>query len=675
MKPESTGRKKGYWGKICNVDLSSGTIEMEELEDEFYRKYLSGVGLGAKILWDRMKPGADPMGPDNILGFTTGILTGTSAAFSGRFTVVAKSPAYGGWGDANCGGYFSFFLKRCGIDALFFRGVSDKPVYLYIDEKGAELKDASNLWGKDALETEEELQARYPKAVQVACIGTSGEKCSYIAGISTDRGRMAARSGLGGVMGSKKLKAVVVRGSQRVGVSDKSRYKELDKGFRDRLKTGDSLKGFLSDWVTSLTGWIAGKGFYLRTPAFAWKLFLRRFGTIGILPMSAECGDLPIKNWSGDVDTDFPYRDYKRISAEAVVQYETKKYGCQSCPIRCGGEVEIKDGPHKMDPMHKPEYETVSAFGSLLLIDDVHMVFKLNDMANRAGIDTISLGGVIAFAIECYEQGILTAADTGGLALGWGNAETTVELAKMIIDREGIGDVLADGVKPASERIGKGSEKYAVHCGGVEAPMHDPKFDPTYGISYYCEPTPGRHTISAGQYLDMQFLEKKFSRAVTPPAFTFSKGRYRYSEQGEGIAIGAYFKMLVDCAGVCLFGTQVGGDMPLCEMMNAATGWDFSNDEYLVIGERIHQLRHAFNVREGLNPVKDFRPHPRIYGSPPQTEGPVEGITLDLDAQAKSSYEATHWDLETGKPALDYLRQIDLPEVIEALYPEESAGV
>ncbi|MCG8375709.1 MAG: hypothetical protein MI702_04430, partial [Chlorobiales bacterium] len=265
MKPESTGRKKGYWGKICNVDLSSGSIEMEELEDEIYRKYLSGVGLGAKILWDRMEPGADPMGPDNILGFTTGVLTDTGAAFSGRFTVVAKSPATGGWGDANCGGYFSPFLKKCGIDALFFSGVSEKPVYLFIDEQGAELKDASGLWGKDAVETEDELQAAYGKAARVACIGTSGEKCSFIAGISTDRGRIAARSGLGGVMGSKKLKAVVARGKLRSEVSDKARVKELTRGFRDRLKSRDSLKGILSDWTTSLSGWIAGKGFYLRT--------------------------------------------------------------------------------------------------------------------------------------------------------------------------------------------------------------------------------------------------------------------------------------------------------------------------------------------------------------------------------------------------------------------------
>lgn len=204
--------------------------------------------------------------------------------------------------------------------------------------------------------------------------------------------------------------------------------------------------------------------------------------------------------------------------------------------------------------------------------------------------------------------------------------------------------------------------------------MHDPKFDPGFIISYYCEPTPGRHTISSYQYLDLQYLEKKFTRARKIPFLTTRKERYRYDNKAEGMAINSFYKMLLDCAGVCLFGTQVGGNIPLCEWMNAATGWDLSNDDYLVIGERIHQLRHAFNIREGINPIRDFRLHPRVYGDPPLPKGPARHITLDIDMLARSFYQAMRWDLETGKPEIEHLQKLKLNEVVEALYPQGEQG-
>jgi aldehyde:ferredoxin oxidoreductase len=354
---------------------------------------------------------------------------------------------------------------------------------------------------------------------------------------------------------------------------------------------------------------------------------------------------------------------------KAIRSREIKKYGCFSCPIRCGGHVSLSDGPYKIEKMHKPEYETINAFGPMLLIDDVHVIFKLNDMVNRGGIDSVSCGGVLAFAIECFENGLITKEDTGGLELRWGAGEAAIELTRMIIDREGLGDTLADGVKKAAERIGKGAEQYAVHCGGVEVPMHDPKFDWGLGFTYGGEPAPGRHSVSCKQFLDMQGLGKKFNRARTYPAPKKGEKAGPYDKKAHRIAVGSLYKMLIDCTGACLFGTQVGGNIPLCEWMNAATGWKLANDDYLERCERVALLRHAYNIREGIDPKRDFRPHPRVYGDPPLKEGPLKNITLDLDAMAESYHKANRWDLKTGAPDLNRLKELGLNEVIEVLYP------
>jgi aldehyde:ferredoxin oxidoreductase len=656
---------KGYWGRICVVDLGSGKIQFEELSDDVYRKFLGGVGLGAKFLWERMKPGIDPLGPDNILGFTPGLLTDTGSLFTGRFTVVAKSPASGSWGDANCGGYFSPFLKRCAVDALFFRGAAERPVYLYLNDRSAELRDASDLWGLDTVETETQLKQRHGKGAQVACIGPAGERLSLLAGISNDGGRIAARGGLGAVMGSKKLKAVVAAGKQRVGVADAAEIRRLSERFRKKIRDWQASPRIFNDRVMALFGWMAAKGLFNKQISAVWRVLLRGYGTPSLVAMSAENGDSPTKNWGGAANRDFPFRNYHKIGMMPVKSYETQKYGCYSCPVRCGGHVSVTDGPYKIEKMHKPEYETICAFGDMLLNDDLHSIFEINDIVNRGGIDSISCGGVVAFAIECYMTGILTKNDTSGLELTWGNARAIVDLTRMIVNREGIGDVLADGVKKAAEKIGKGAEQFAVHCGGVEAPMHNPRFDPGWGFTYYCDPSPGRHTVSCNQFVSMQHLKRHFTAFKGSAAAQKAHGSF--GPAAHKITVGAYYKMLIDCAGACLFGTQVGGDLPICQWMNAATGWHLTNDEYLLIGERIQQLRHAFTLREGLNPIRDFRPHPRIYGDPPMTYGPLKGVKLDLDAMASSYYRVNEWDESTGMPDVRRLQELGLNDVVEGL--------
>jgi aldehyde:ferredoxin oxidoreductase len=559
------------------------------------------------------------------------------------------------------------------VDGLFFYGASPEPVYLYMDEQTAELRKASELWGIDAIETEKRLEERYGKRAHVACIGPAGEQLSFIAGVCNDGGRIAARGGLGGVMGSKKLKAVVAAGTKRVGVADPKRIRELSQAVRERLEGRKGLKRFLGDRLFSFMGWATRKGpLYTRQPADLWRLMLSKYGTASLTAFSAESGDSPVRNWGGVGYKDFPLNRSQKIGAEAVVKYEAKKYGCFSCPLRCGAFVTITDGPYPIEQMHRPEYETLCSFGTLLLNDDLPSIFRVNDLLNRAGMDTISCGGVVAFAIECFENGILTTKETDGLELRWGDGEAIIKLTEMIIKRQGLGDILADGVKLAAERISQGSEAFAVHCGGMEAPMHDPKFDPGVGMVYSCDPVPGRHSVSSYMLLDLERLDRQFKGAKKTPAFMTAKERYRYDNKGDAMAIGSFFRMLVDCVGGCTFGVQIGGDIPLIQWLNAATDWKLSDEDYLHIGERIQQLRHAFNIREGLNPCIDFRLHSRVSGHPPLDKGPAKGVSLDVDAMARAYYEAMGWELSSGLPDPARLERLGLHEVIEALHPDRS---
>ncbi len=671
--PDSTEAKqsRGFWGRILHVDLSTGEIEYEQLPPAFYQRFLGGIGLAAKVLWDRIPAGTDPLGPDNVLGFVPGLLTDTGSLFTGRFMVVGKSPASGGWCDANCGGFFSPALKRCRIDGLFVRGKSDKPVYLVLKEDGAEILDAAELWGLDTTEAETKIKELHGKKAQSACIGQAGENKSLMAGICNDDGRIAARGGLGAVMGSKGLKAVVALGKTRVGVADKERMKALTKTFKAAISTESPMNRVLGDFLLGTTGKLTRVlPAMTRQPADVWRVLLARFGTSALTAMSAESGDSPVKNWGGAASSDFPLARSQRIGAEAVCAHEVKKYGCFSCPLRCGGIVKYEHGDRPIHSMHKPEYETLCAFGTLLLNDDLASLFVINDLCNRAGIDTISTGAAVAFAVECFEEGLLTTADTDGLELRWGASQAVVTLVERIIAREGIGDLLADGVRIAAEKIGKGSDRFAVHSGGIEVPMHDSKFDPAYLATYTCDPTPGRHTIASFTYLELQVLEKQFSRAPKLPPIAFKRSKSKPEGKGEMLVVDTFYKMLVDAAGACFFGTQVGGPIPLVDWMNAATGWSYGADAYLEAGERIHQLRHAFNCREGINPVRDCRPHPRLYGDPPLPAGPFRKTTLDADGFIREYYRAMRWDPETGHASKAHLESVDLPEVVEALHQD-----
>ena len=612
---------RGYMGKILNVDLSSGTVSDEPTDEKLCRDFIGGYGLGAKMLFDRMDANVDPLGPDNLLAFMTGPLTGSPSIEGNRFVVVCKSPLTLTWGDANCGGTFGPHLKFAGYDGVIFSGASDKPVYLWIKDGVAELRDASGLWGKDTNETEDELQS-LGEGIEVASIGPAGENLSLLSGIINDKGRAAGRSGVGAVMGSKKLKAIAVSGNAEVPLFDPDKAKALRKEYVQ--KHG---------------------GFYD---------ILRTYGTVGITGDSAMSGDSPVKNWGGVGPVDFP-QGAEKFKNDTVIAYQDKKYGCWKCTMSCGGHMSVKeDGPYKGTAHHKVEYETAAAFGTMTLMDEFPALVKINELCNKLGFDTIGAGCTAAFAVECYENGLINKEDTGGLELNWGNDEALVGLVTKMAYRQDIGDLLADGTWRASEKIGKGAEEFAIHVHGSEVPMHDPKFQPGLATTYKMDATPARHTQG---HEDM------------PPMLDDwpEHDKYEYSGKGELHRKCMAQIHVVNAAGVCMFAYLAYDWNFIPEFLTAVTGWEIDTEECYTIGERVADIRHAFNLREGLNAIQ-FEVPKRLLGDPPQTEGNVRGITVDIDTQVKDFCAAMDWDPDTAVPSKARLEALGLQEVSAALH-------
>ncbi len=617
----------GYRGKMLFVDLTKGSYEEKVLTEEMARHFIGGYGLGAKILFQMMKPGADALGPDNILGFTTGPLTGTSALFSGRYTVVCKSPVTGGWNDANSGGYFGPELKKAGFDAVFFLGVSKTPVYVWINDGEIAIKDASHLWGKDVLETEEDLKTELgePK-LRAALIGQAGEKRSLMAAVLNDGHRAAGRGGCGAVMGSKNLKALVVRGTGSVPVADADQLRAINQDILDTMKNG---------------------------PAAQMADVFSTFGTTSMTAGSALSGDSPVKNWGGIGVVDYNEEAVKAYDGLAMdPKYRIKKYACANCPMGCGAIYDVKDGKWPVGETGRPEYETSAAFGSLMLNGDVEALIKCNHICNIYGLDTISAGGTVSWAIECYENGLLTKEETGGIELTWGNAQAIVQATQEMADQStAFGQLLALGSAAAAEKLGKGSE-YLVTVKGVEVPMHDPKLGPGLARTYAIDPTPARH-VKGG--IGLRQLQ------LPGPA------KYNPEGSGEPDLQGTVEQEIVNAAGLCLFKGFAGVQDISLKLIPPVTGWTFGDEEERRAGLRIFNMRHAFNLREGLSPI-DFQLPERCVGAPPQTEGPLEGVTVDYKAMIRNFFNAISWDETTGKPCRSSLEKLGgMEDVIAAL--------
>jgi aldehyde:ferredoxin oxidoreductase len=613
----------GYMGKIFWVDLTHNEIREEFPAESLYRNYIGGFGLGAKLIFDRQKKGVEALGPDNTLGFLTGTFSGTQALGASRYVVAGKSPLTGTWGDANSGGYFGPALKFAGCDAVFFTGIAARPVYLLINSGKAEIRDAGELWGKDCYETEDSLKAQCGADTEIACIGPAGEKVALLACVINNRGRAAGRSGLGAVMGAKKLKAIAVRGKLPVPLFDQNAVAALRKTL-----------------IPQLGGPIGG---------------MRAQGSSGTFDGAITSGDAPVKNWTGVTARDFP--QYEKINGNVLVQKETKKFACYRCVVACGAHLQAGTGEYQYEAgVHKPEYETMGMFGSSCLNDNVESIIKVTDICNRYGVDTIGAGAAMAFTIECFENGILTRQDTDGLEMTWGNHRSIVAMTEKLVKREGFGAIIADGTQKAAERIGKGAEAFAINIQGQDYPAHDPRRDYTWKIAYIMDPTPGRHT-RAPNLVPPGVPQPEFD----PNSF---KGR------AEAHKIGIEYNHVAESAGCCQF---VMGTWPhanvLPDFLNAITGWNLSMDELLRTGERITNIRQAFNLREGINQFQ-YKGADRMIGKPSLTGGPFNGQVIDEGSIARELCAALDWDPRTAVPSKKKLIELGMEDIAQVLQKE-----
>ena len=613
----------GYNGRILRVDLSQG-IQVEEPSEEFYRFYLGGSGFISYYLLKELAPDVEPLAPENKLIFAAGVVTGAPISGSGRNSVGAKSPLTGAFGEAEVGGYWGVELKRAGYDAIIIEGKAPQPVYLWIKDGEVEIKDARNLWGKPTWEARcqiiEELGG--DRNIRIAQIGPAGERLVRYACIPHDITHFAGRTGMGAVMGSKNLKAIAVRGHNPVAIADPESLSQLAKWLRDN--------------VMSLH-----RGNYDQ-------------GTLSVLFGLNRAGGLPTRNFQ---EGHFP-EAIGTIDGRTMRDTILKaRRSCWACAVRCKREVEIAEPYHVYHYYGGPEYETVASLGSNCGITDLAAISKASEMCNGYGLDTISTGVCIAFAMECFERGILTKKDTDGIELRFGNTTAMLAMVERIAQRQGLGDVLAEGVARAADRIGRGAEQYALHIKGQEVPMHEPRYKAGLGMGYAVSPTGADHchnmhdSIFTGPSVDLEHMQS-IGTIEAMPSQELSANKARllsYVQTWRFVQ-----NSLVMCDFVLFSPNQV------VDITRAVTGWDTSLQDLLKVGERVINLSRAFNIREGLGRKDDYLPG-RFFS--PFVSGPLEGIAIDpeaFDGALDSYYGIMGWDKENGAPSLGKLEELGI---------------
>lgn len=618
----------GFMGKILRVNLTEQKIFEEEIPEKVAKMFLGGGGLATKYLYDDLKKGIDPLGPENELIFMTGPLTGTPCPSAGRYSVVGKSPLTGAWAQANSGGFWSPEFKRTGYDGVIFQGVSLKPVYLVCEDGKAELRDASHLWGLKTPEVTEKIKSELGDQFKVACIGPAGEKLVRIACVMNDVHRAAGRCGMGAVMGSKNLKAIAAKGTKKIEIAKPDQFKEVSRKQYDLIR--DSML----------------------------KVGLETHGTNLLLDMVNVRGGLPTRNWQFGM---FAHED--KINGPALTENVLKdRVACFACPIACGRVSEIKTGKWAGKEGEGPEYESVVLLGSACNVDDLNAITMANFLCNEYGLDTISTGSVIAFAMECYEKGILTKTDTGGLEIKFGDPNILVELTEKIGKREGIGDLLAEGVKRVSEKLGKGSERFAMHVKGLELPAYDSRAAKITGLGYAVASRGGDHMtgyIQGPTFIDTPFLvvdDSKIEDVYTPQP----KDARVLRDLENALT-------MFDVTGTCKFMGLMLDAKEWVDLIAAVTGWEFGIEDFKKTGERVVNLSRAFNMREGFSRADDTLPKRLL--EEPMPEGPAKGHMVEqLDTLLDNYYEARGWDKKTGKPTPEKLRELGLDYVIPDLW-------
>ncbi|MBI2919004.1 MAG: aldehyde ferredoxin oxidoreductase family protein [Chloroflexi bacterium] len=613
----------GYMGKLLWVDLTQGKIESLPLDGGLARDYIGGVGLGTRLVYDLVARDTDPLSPENHLVFAAGPLTGTTFPTSSRYEVCTRSPQTGIWLDAGASGKWGAELKRTGYDAIVIHGASPRPAYLLVTGETAELRDAADLWGQDAIEVQGYLRTRLgERALKVAAIGPAGERQVLITSIINDEGRVAGRGGAGAVMGSKKLKAIALRGRRQVPLA-------RPEPFRQRVKE-----------VLAALG---------RSPT---SQALARWGTSANIDAAWITGDVPVQNWRR--------RAWKqgqaRITSQKVADLVAQRYGaCLYCPIKCSRWVRLEreglslDGPG-------PEYQTLATFGPLLLNDNLEVVLAANDLCNRYGLDTVSAGAAIAFAMEAYERGIVSPSEAGGLDLSWGNPRAILGLLRQMGERRGLGELLGQGVKRAAEVLGRGSQEFALHVKGMEPPMHDPRAFFAMAVNYATGPRGPDHMRGY---------------ALAHETGLWSKGapasRFSDEGKGEGVRLAQDRSTMLNCLILCVFCGQALSVDDLAEVLTWTTGEPYTGGELLMVGERIVNLQRAFNLRCGVSGADDTLP-PRLLRA--AEEG---GRVPDLARQLQDYYAARGWTAD-GVPTAQKLAELGLGGVSRDLGLEARGG-
>jgi aldehyde:ferredoxin oxidoreductase len=586
----------GWMGKILRVNLSNGNINLEKLNMEDAKLYIGGRGLGTKIFMDEVDPTVEPFSPENKLIFITGPLTGTLGASAGRYEVVAKAPLTGTIGASNSGGHFGPELKFAGFDGIIFEGKSEKPVYLYINNDNVELRSAEHLWGKTVFETTDDVLLETDPNARVACIGPAGEKLVLFATVMNDKHRAAGRSGLGAVMGSKNLKAVVVRGTGTVEVAKPLEFMAACKDARTKIKANP----------------VTGVG-------------LPTYGSQVLVNILNQSGALPTRNWrDGGV-----FKDAEDISGEALTEkYLVKNKGCFACSIGCGRLTKIKDGKFKGSG-EGPEYEAGWSFGADCGVKELDAVCKANFICNEYGLDPITLGSTIACAMELYDKGLITKDELGG-ELKFGNAEAVVNFTLKTAKREGFGDKLAEGSYRLAESYGRSELSMSVKKQEMSA--YDARAIQGIGLGFA---TSNRGACHVRGYMispEILGLPQKLDPLVT-------------TDKPQWLIIFQDLTAVVDSAGICLFTTFAIGLPEISEMIRTAIGYDYTDEEILMAGERIWNLEKLFNLKAGFTKADDTLPERLL--KEPLPEGPGKGMVVELDTMLGEYYSLRGWDKES----------------------------
>ncbi len=608
-----------YAGQLLRLDLSDGAHRIERTQDEDVRRYLLGSGLAAKIYLEEMNPDVGPLEPDNPLLAFNGVLTGTFSPTGCRSSWCGRSPLTGIWNEANMGGHWGAELRFAGLDGLIVTGKADEPVYLWIQEDDVEIRPAGHLWGLDHFEVFDKLREETDQKAQVACIGPAGENLVRMAGVmqgGQEHARTAGRGGMGALMGSKNLKAIVVRGK------DRPKYPDMNV-FRDFVK---NINGYIKENSVGMS----------------------QLGTAGGVMATELTGDLPLKNWTlGSWKEQAEGISGQRM-AETIFERHTF---CFACPIGCGKTAKIDEGPYAGVYGHWPEYETLAGFGGNCQCDDVEAIARMNDLCNRYGLDTISTSAAIAFALEAYEKGLISTEDTGGLELTWGDPEAIIGAIHAIARREGIGALLADGVRGGAQQLGPEAESFAIHVKGMEVPYHDPRAFVSMAANYATAVRGACHLEALSYWMGYGLrFEGWYDPDDYDPHDSEGKGQVAVDFQN--------YMAIYNPLGICKFIAKGKvGPGHVADLVNAALGWNWTADDVLATGERLVNLKRLINLKLGVTGADDTLP--RRFLTEPRPSGGAEGVLPDLDLMLDEYYQARGWTAD-GVPTEERLASLRL---------------